>query len=216
MDSKMRTWRLLLSALLFALVANLASAQTTQPVATGALERILAAPLSTPPMSTPPTGAARANVTIVDYFDYDCPTCRELEPQLRKLLTQDPMVRVVHKDWPIFGEASEYAAYCSFAAAREGKYEAAHEALITSHVDLDSKQKVQAVLRAAGFDLQKLDADIALHQKEYSEVLARNARETKALGLHGTPGLIVGSQLVLGDVDYARLQQLVAKARTFN
>jgi protein-disulfide isomerase len=209
MDCKAQTWRLWLPALLFALVANLASAQTTHPVSGTSLEGILASPLP-----TPPSGAARPDVTIVDYFDYNCPTCRELEPQLRKLLTQDPKVRVVHKDWPIFGEVSEYAAYCSFAAAREGKYQAAHDALITSRVDLDSKQNVQSVLRAAGFDMKQLDADIALHQKEYSDVLARNVSETKKLGLRGTPGLIVGGQLVLGDVDYPRLQQLVAQART--
>jgi protein-disulfide isomerase len=199
---------LLLPALLFALVASTANAQTTQAVPATALQAILASPLP-----TPASGAAQPDVTVVDYFDYNCPTCRELEPELRKLLTHDPKVRLVHKDWPIFGEASEYAAYCSFAAAREGKYDLAHDALITSRVDLDSKEQVRSVLRTAGFDLKKLDADIALHQKEYSDVLKRNQRETAGLGLHGTPGVIVGNQVVLGNIDYARLEGLVAQAR---
>jgi protein-disulfide isomerase len=133
---------------------------------------------------------------------------------LRKLLASDPNVQLVRKDWPVFGEASEYAAYCSYAAAREGRYQAAHNALISSRQDLDSKEDVQTVLRAAGFDVQKLDADIRLHAKEYGDVLARNRRETAALGLRGTPGLIVGSQLVLGSVDYPGLERLVAQART--
>lgn len=198
---------MLLPALLF-LVATGASAQTTQPVAAAALQAILAGPLA-----TPASGSARPDVTVVDYFDYNCPTCRELEPELRKLLAHDPKVRLVHKDWPIFGEASEYAAYCSFAAAREGKYQLAHDALISSHVDLDSKDDVRGVLRTAGFDLKRLDADISLHQKEYAEVLKRNQRETAGLGLHGTPGVIVGGQVVLGAIDYARLERLVAQAR---
>jgi protein-disulfide isomerase len=158
-------------------------------------------------------GGTQGDVTVVEYFDYDCPVCRHLEPELRRLLASDPNVRVVHKDWPVFGEASEYAAYCSFAAAREGKYQVAHDALIASRQDLDSKQHVQIVLRAAGFNVQKLDADIQLHAREYSAVLARNRRETVALGLEGTPGLIVGNQLVLGGIDSSGLERLVSQAR---
>jgi protein-disulfide isomerase len=69
------------------------------------------------------------------------------------------------------------------------------------------------VLQAAGFDVRKLDADIKAHTREYSDVLARNRRETAELGLRGTPGLIVGNQLVLGGVDYPMLELLVGRAR---
>ena len=189
-------------------LTNIASAQGTRRVPPATLQTILAGQLP-----TPQAGADRWDITLVEYFDYDCPVCRHLEPELRKLLAGDSKVRVVRKDWPVFGEASEYAAYCSFAAARDGRYEAAHDALISSRKDLDSKEDVQAVLRAAGFDMRKLDADIQSHGKEYSEVLARNRRETAALGLQGTPGLIVGNQLVLGGIDYSGLERLVAQAR---
>jgi Thioredoxin len=73
------------------------------------------------PLVTPPAGPARGDVTVVEYFDSDCPVCRHIEPELRQLLASDPKVRLVHKDWPVFGDASVYAAYCSFAAAREGE-----------------------------------------------------------------------------------------------
>jgi protein-disulfide isomerase len=201
--------RLLLSALILTLLTAHANAQSTRAVAPATLQAILAGSLP-----TPPAGAAQGDVTVVEYFDYDCPVCRHLEPELRKLLASDPKVRVVRKDWPVFGEASEYAAYCSYAAAREGRYPAAHDALIASRRNLDSREDVQIVLRAAGFDLQKLDADIQSHAKEYSDVLTRNRRETAALGLRGTPGLIVGKQLVLGAVDYPGLERLVVQART--
>jgi len=121
---------------------------------------------------------------------------------------------VIHKDWPVFGEASVYAAYCSFAAAREGKYAQAHYALIGSKRDLDSKEDVQQVLLLAGFDLKKIDADISLHQKEYSATLTRNLRETGALGLRGTPGVIIGKRLVPGGLDYSQLVRLVAEERS--
>jgi protein-disulfide isomerase len=195
-------------SLLLAVMMSFAHAQGVHRVAPAALAAILADPLA-----TPPSGSTQGNVTVVEYFDYNCPVCRRIESQLRKLIVSDPKVRLIHKDWPVFGDASVYAAYCSFAAAREGKYAIAHDALIGSRRDLDSKEDVQEVMREAGFDLKKIDTDITLHEKEYSAVLARNQRETAALGLRGTPGLIVGDQLVPGGLDYPQLERLVSQAR---
>jgi protein-disulfide isomerase len=200
--------RLLLSILTLSLLSNHVNAQSTRPLETSTLQVILAGR-----SPTPPAGAIEGDVTIIEYFDYNCPVCRHLEPELRRLLTADRKIRLVRKDWPVFGEASEYAAYCSYAAAREGRYPAAHDALISSHRDLDSKEDVKSVLRSSGFDVQRLDADILSHAKDYGEVLMRNQRETAALGLRGTPGLIVGHQLVTGSVDYAGLERLVARER---
>jgi protein-disulfide isomerase len=185
-----------------------AAAQTIRQITPAALASILAEP-----WATPASGSPHADVTIVEYFDYNCPVCRRIGPELRKLVANDPGVRVLHKDWPVFGEASVYAAYCSFAAAREGKYAQAHDALIGSRQDLDSREDVQKVLQQAGFDLKRIDADISLHQQEYSAALTRNLRETAALGLRGTPGLIIGDQLVPGGLDYPQLLRLVANAR---
>lgn len=186
-----------------------ASARTAQDVSAAELSSILA-----PPLGTPALGAAQGDVTIVDYFDYNCPVCRAVEPALRQVVARDPNVRLVHKDWPIFGEASEYAALCTFAAARQGKYSQAHDALIGSGEDLETKDDVRKVLSAAGFDVKEIDADIAHHQKEYRAVLARNQRETSALGMQGTPVIIVGNQIVRGGgLDYAHLSRLVVQQR---
>jgi 2-hydroxychromene-2-carboxylate isomerase len=92
-------------------------------------------------------------------------------------------------------------------------YKAAHHALMTSSKDLDSKEDVLSVLRAAGFEVAKIESDVARHRKEYDNALARNRREAQELGLRGTPGVIVGNQLVLGRADSQRLQQLIARAR---
>jgi protein-disulfide isomerase len=197
-----------IASLLLAVVISLADAQGVHRVSPDALAAILADPLA-----TAPTGSSQGDITVVEYFDYNCPVCRRIESQLRKLVVSDPKVRLIRKDWPVFGDASIYAAYCSFAAARDGKYAIAHDALIGSRRDLDSKEDVRQVMREAGFDLKKIDADIALHEREYSAVLARNQRETAALGLRGTPGLIVGDQLVPGGLDYPQLERLVFQAR---
>jgi protein-disulfide isomerase len=202
-----RKFFIVLSGLL-ALVTVSTGAQSIETVPAAAVKAITAEPLATPVI-----GSAQGDVTVVEYFDYNCPVCRHLEPQLRKLVQADPQVRLIRKDWPVFGDASVYAAYCVFAAARAGKYAAAHDALIGSAKDLDSKEDVQQVLRDAGFDLHRIDADIALHESEYAATLTRNKREAAELGLRGTPGLIVGNQLAPGGMDAAQLKSLVQRAR---
>jgi len=204
----LRYMRSVLLASILSFAAGPVFAQATRVVPAQLLTSILANPL---PAAT--VGDVRGNVTIVEYFDYDCPVCRHLEPELRRLLANDTKVRLIRKDWPVFGEASEYAAYCSYAAAREGRYAAAHDALISSRQDLGSKEDVRSVLQAAGFNIQQLDADIRSHAKEYSNSLKRSHEETAALDLQGTPGLIVGDEVVLGGIDLAALEKLVRHAR---
>jgi protein-disulfide isomerase len=208
MPLRHRRAALFLLPCLLVIAAPAACGQESRTVRPAMLAAVLAAPLA-----TPASGAEHADVTLVEYFDYNCPVCRKLEPQFRKLLAADPKVRLVRKDWAIFGEGSTYAAYASFAALRVGRYDAAHQALMTSSKDLDTPADVLSVLQAAGFDRTRIASDIARHEKEYADVLARNRREASELGLRGTPGLIVGDQLVLGAVDYRRLQQLIAAVR---
>ena len=196
------------SLLLLALGITAAEAQTTKPVAPATWQSVL-----TSPRATPVVGAAKGDVTIVEYFDYNCPDCRALDPKVQQLLASDPNVRVIRKDWPVFGEVSQYAAYCSYAAAKEGKYQAAHDALISSKQDLDKKEDVQSVMRAAGFDMKKIDADIAQHEKDYGAIIAADEHETEVLGLKGTPGVVINGKVVSGSIDSARLASLVADAR---
>jgi protein-disulfide isomerase len=68
-------------------------------------------------------------------------------------------------------------------------------------------------MRGAGFDMKKIDADIAQHQKEYSAIIARNERMTEQWKIQGTPGVVINGQVVSGRIDYARLVSLVAQAR---
>jgi protein-disulfide isomerase len=183
-------------------------AQDSRTVPPAVLAAVLKAPLATPPV-----GAKNGGVTIVEYFDYNCPVCRALEPQIRQLLADDPQVRLVRKDFPIFGAASEYAAYCSFAASNEAQYQTIHDALIGAPRNLESKADVIAVLKAAGLNVARIASDVDLHESEFHDRLARSIREAQQLGIRGTPGIIVGKQLLAGRVDYARLQQLIGQIR---
>jgi protein-disulfide isomerase len=158
-------------------------------------------------------GAPHPDVVIVEYLDYNCPYCRKSAPELQKLLHADPRVQIIFKEWPIFGDASVYAARSALAANWQGKFLVAHDALIGSTRDLDQSADVDAVLRAAGLDLKRLDADRQRHAAWIDALLARSARETHGLGLQGTPVFVVGRQLIPSSVSFAQLQVLVARAR---
>jgi protein-disulfide isomerase len=161
---------------------------------------------------TPPAGAANADVTLVEYFDYNCPFCKKLAPALEGLLKADPRVVLVYKDWPILGDVSRYAARLALAAGWQEKYLLAHDTLMGA-TRLASNAQVDALLRAAGLNMSELKADAKSHGAEIDALLQRNDTEIRALGVRGTPGLLVGRHIINGVYDVAGLEQAVAVAR---
>jgi protein-disulfide isomerase len=164
---------------------------------------------------TLPVGARNPDVTIVEYFDYNCPYCKTIVPTLQALLAQDSKIAILYKDWPVLGPVSVYAASSALAAGWQGKYLVAHDALI-SGPRLAKNEQVDAILQKAGLNMNSLGKDRTKHAKEIAALLARNDEEAHALTLDGTPGLVVGLQLVPGIVNLSFLKQLVAIARKEN
>jgi protein-disulfide isomerase len=161
---------------------------------------------------TPPAGAKTADVILVEFFDYNCPFCKKLAPALQALLRADTKVALVYKDWPILSDASLYAARSALAADWQGKYLVAHDVLMgASH--LASSAQVDALLRGAGIDMQKLKQASDAHSAQIDALLRRNDTEARALGIRGTPGLLVGRHIINGVYDVAGLEQAVAIAR---
>ncbi|HEV7614076.1 MAG TPA: DsbA family protein [Steroidobacteraceae bacterium] len=161
---------------------------------------------------TEPVGARQPDVTIVEYFDYNCPYCKTVVPTLRALLAQDPKVALVYKDWPVLGPVSTYAAASALAAGWQGKYLAAHDALIGGP-RLAQNEQVDSILKKVGVDMDRLKKDRTAHAKEIAALLARNDAEAHALTLDGTPGFVVGLQLVPGVANLNFLKQLLANSR---
>jgi protein-disulfide isomerase len=157
-------------------------------------------------------GAANADVTVVEYFDYNCPYCKELAPTFQELLAQDHKIAILYKDWPIFGGVSVYAARAALAAQWQGKYLVAHDALIAGP-RLAEERQGDATLQKAGVNLTTLKKDQSLHAEEIYAALARNNEEARALGLKGTPGIIIGRELLPGTANLSALQQIVETAR---
>jgi protein-disulfide isomerase len=207
LDSAQRRFRLLLLSVLgCALLLGAASAEDVQIITRAGQKQMLASP------GTDAVGARHPDVTIVEYFDYNCPYCKKLVPALQALLAQDPKIAILYKDWPILGDVSVYAASSALAAGWQGKYLVAHDALINGP-RLAQNDQVDSILQSAGVNMDTLKKDRANHAKEIAALLERNDEEAHALTLEGTPGLVVGRQLVPGIVDVSDLKRLVANSR---
>jgi protein-disulfide isomerase len=213
--SGMRMIRIALPALICAFLLNGASAQQAPDGAQGqdldlitleGQKQMLANP------GTEPAGSRQADVTIVEYFDYNCPYCKTVVPTLQALLAEDPKIALVYKDWPVLGPVSVYAASSALAAGWQGKYLAAHDALIVGP-HLRQNEQVDAILGKAGLDMDALKKDRTRHAKEIAALLARNDAEAHALTLDGTPGFVIGLQVLPGVANLAFLKKLVANSR---
>ena len=160
----------------------------------------------------PAAGNIDGDITIVEYFDYQCPYCRKLEPELRQVVQDDGKVRLVLKDWPILGPVSVIAARMALASKFQDKYIQAHEALIGVNSKL-TEPRMRELLAGAGIDIERLDRDLVTNTKAIDAIIARNSDQATAFGFKGTPSFIVGKFRVPGILTMAEFDQVIADAR---
>lgn len=160
---------------------------------------------------SPENSLGTADLTIVVFTDYQCPACRKADPAMRAAIAQDGNVRIVYKDWPIFGERSERAAEVALAAHHQGIYPSVHHRLMSSRV-LDDPTLRDAV-EASGGNWQQIEADLAHHRSSIADQLDRNGLEAFSLGLEGTPGYLIGPFLVKGALGEREFLRAFAQAR---
>jgi protein-disulfide isomerase len=160
----------------------------------------------------PVAGNRAGDITIVEYFDYQCPYCRKLEPELRQVVQDDGKVRLVLKDWPILGPVSVTAARMALASKYQDKFIQAHDALIGVNSKL-TEPRIRELLAGAGIDLGRLDRDVAANATAIDAILARNNDQATAFGFNGTPSFIVGKFRVPGVLTMAQFGQAIADAR---
>src|SRR3954452_23198400 len=188
-----------------ALAPNSASAQ-------GGEEKVLTEALVLRDPDIPALGNAAGDITIVEYFDYQCPYCRKVEPELGQVVQDDGKVRWVKKDWPILGPVSVFATRMALASKYQDKYRQAHEALISVNSKL-TEPRIRELLSAAGLDIDRLNRDLAANTKTIDAILARNNDQAMAFGFRGTPSFIIGKFRVPGVLTMAQFDQAIADAR---
>ena len=160
----------------------------------------------------PVAGNANGDITIVEYFDYQCPYGRKVEPELGQVVHDDGNIRLVQKDWPILGPVSVTAARIALACKYQEKYLQAHEALMGVNSKL-TEPRIRELLAAAGIDVDRATRDLAANAKAIDAVLARNNEQATAFGFRGTPSFIVGKFRVPGVLTMAQFEQAISDAR---
>jgi protein-disulfide isomerase len=160
--------------------------------------------------ATPVGGDPRGDVTIVEFFDYRCPYCKQVHPAIQKLLDQDRKLRFVYKEFPVLGEQSDIAAHAALAARLQGKYEPLHNAMMAAKGQI-TEEVVYRLAGSVGLDVDRLKRDMT--DPEIDRALSANRALAKALELRGTPGFIIGDHVIPGAIDLDALKTMVADAR---
>jgi protein-disulfide isomerase len=160
----------------------------------------------------PVIGNPDGDIAVVEWFDYQCPYCRKLEPELRQVVQDDGKVRLVLKDWPILGPVSAVAARMALACKFQDKYQQAHDAMIGVNSKL-TEPRIDELLSGAGIDLDRAKRDLADNAKAIDAILARNNEQAEGLGFNGTPSFIVGKFRVPGVLTMEQFGQVIADAR---
>lgn len=158
----------------------------------------------------PVGGNPQGDVTIVEFFDYNCPYCRQVASVLDELVQTDPNIRLVYKEFPILGPNSTFAARAALAARKQGKYLEFHSALMMGRRVAD-EAAVLEFARIAGLDIDRLKAD--MEDPAIGAILERNLSLADALHISGTPAFVIADEIYPGAAELADFQRLIAAAR---
>ena len=161
--------------------------------------------------ASPVGGNPEGDVTLVEFFDYNCPYCRRVSPVVNEVGAADRKLRIVYKEFPILGPNSLFAAKAALAAHRQGRYVELHNALMEA-TGAANENSVLAAANRIGLDVDQLKRDMEAPEIQLS--IDRNLALAQALRITGTPSFVIGKRILRGATDVKTLQDLVAEART--
>lgn len=159
---------------------------------------------------TPIAGNPNGDVSLVEFFDYRCPYCKQVEPSLEALLGEDRQLRFVYKEFPVLGPDSLTASRAALASRKQGKYDAFHRALMALKGQIN-ETAVFKTAESVGIDVDRLKRDMTA--PEIARALKANTELAEALDIHGTPGFVIGDEIVPGAIDLASLKEVIAATR---
>lgn len=173
----------------------------------------------------PMAGNANGKVTVVEFFDYQCPHCVDMTPVIEGLIKSNPDVRIVFKEFPIRGPMSELASRAALAANLQGKYLEFHKGLMQSQAKQEaiSESSLLKIAQAAGLNTDKLKAD--MKGEAVSQQIKATVKLATDLQLMGTPALFIAKSTITnnasptevvfipGQVGQDQLQEVIAKVK---
>ena len=159
-------------------------------------------------------GNPQGNVTMVEFFDYNCGYCKRAMDDMMALLKSDRNLKVVLKEFPVLGPGSVEAAKVASAARMQDKtgkkYLDFHQKLLSGRGQAD-KARALAAAKEAGFDVAKIEKD--MESEEVKASLQEAFKLAEALGLNGTPSYVIGEKVIVGAVGLDALQEGINTAR---
>ncbi len=154
-------------------------------------------------------GNPKGEITVVEFFDYNCGWCKKAVDEINKLVKADPEVRIVFKELPIFGEPSALAAKAAMASVKQGKYWDFHVALMKEKQV--TKDNLYKIAEKVGLNVDKLKTDML--DPALDAALKETAAIAQELGIEGTPGFIVDDKVNVGFVPAEGIKAMLADVR---
>ena len=153
------------------------------------------------------------NVTIVEFFDYNCGYCKKAQATVEELLKEDKKVRVVFKEFPILGQASVEMSQVSIAVnlVDPSSYKKFHDALMTSNEK--GKEGALKVAKMVGINMSKLESTLEKDKSKIEAIIQKNIALGSSIGVSGTPGFVIGEELIPGALELAAFKEKIAAAR---
>ena len=155
-------------------------------------------------------GNPQGNVTMVEFFDYNCGYCKRALPDMLALLKTNPDLKFVLKEFPVLGEGSVEAAHVAVAARMQDvtgkKYLEFHQKLLGGRGPAD-RARALAVAKEVGFDMARIEKD--MNSDEVKKTIAEDMKLADALGVNGTPSYVVGDEVVIGAVGLDALREKI-------
>jgi len=159
---------------------------------------------------SPVGGNPQGDVTLVEFFDYNCPYCRQVAPAMVEAEEGDSQLRIVYKEFPILGPNSVFAARAALAARRQNLYPQFHKAMMQVSGAADEAQVI-AVAEEVGLNVEQLQTD--MQDSAIDAEIERNLALAQALRINGTPGFVIGDEILRGATDLQTMQRLISQAR---
>jgi len=140
--------------------------------------------------ASPVEGNKNSNLVIVEFFDYQCPHCRDMKDTINSLLEKNSTLKVIYKMLPIFGETSAYAAKAGLAAYKQGKFSQVNNALLTASLPM-SKDSILATIQQAGMSTRQFNS--MFNSTAFESELKQNEALAQEMHLMGTPAFIIAN-----------------------
>jgi len=158
-------------------------------------------------------GNPDASFVIYEFSDYNCGYCKRVFKPLQELIAADGDIKLVVKEFPILSESSLLAAQAGIAAQAQGVFEDFHIAMMTGRgaISMDS---ILAAAKSAGADLDRLQAD--MNSPAVEAIIARTRAAAQQLEISGTPGLVIGRQVIPGAIGLDQMREIIATERAAN